>query len=75
MNCRIDHLEEEDGGEKVRPLLLLLLLLSLLLSLLFTQVKLVITLKTVKEKLVREKLDVGGENLPTVKLEVRLGLN
>ena len=67
MNCRIDHLEEEDGGEKVRPLLLL--------SLLFTQVKLVITLKTVKEKLVREKLDVGGENLPTVKLEVRLGLN
>ena len=73
MNCRIDHLEEEDGGEKVRPLLLLLLLL--LLSLLFTQVKLVITLKTVKEKLVREKLDVGGENLPTVKLEVRLGLN
>ena len=71
MNCRIDHLEEEDGGEKVRPLLLLLLLLSLL----FTQVKLVITLKTVKEKLVREKLDVGGENLPTVKLEVRLGLN
>ena len=71
MNCRIDHLEEEDGGEKVRPLLLLLLLLSLL----FTQVKLVITLKTVKEKLVREKLDVGGENLPTVKLEVRLCLN
>ena len=71
MNCRIDHLEEEDGGEKVRPLLLLLLLLSSL----FTQVKLVITLKTVKEKLVREKLDVGGENLPTVKLEVRLGLN
>ena len=71
MNCRINHLEEEDEGEKVRPLLLLLLLLSSL----FTQVKLVITLKTVKEKLVREKLDVGGENLPTVKLEVRLCLN
>ena len=35
------------------------------------QVKLVLTLKTVKEKLVREKLEVGGENLTTVNLEVR----
>jgi len=34
------------------------------------QVKLVLTLKTVKEKLVREKVQVGGENLTTINLEV-----
>ena len=41
-----------------------------LISILHVQVKLVLTLKTVKEKLVREKLEVGGGNLPTVNLEV-----
>ena len=34
------------------------------------QVKLLLTLKTVKEKLVREKLVVGGEGVEAVKLEV-----
>ena len=41
-----------------------------LIFILHVQVKLVLTLKTVKEKLVREKLEVGGGNLPTVNLEV-----
>ena len=39
-------------------------------SVLSSQVKLVLTLKTVKEKLVREKVQVGGENLTTINLEV-----
>merc|ERR1712130_732076 len=34
------------------------------------QVKVVLSLKTVKEKLVREKLEVGGECLTTLNLEV-----
>ena len=44
--------------------------LKLIFILYNVQVKLVLTLKTVKEKLVREKLDLGGENLTTVNLEV-----
>ena len=70
LNCRVNHLAEE-GTDQVRTILCSKLSRKVkLIFVLYVQVKLVLTLKTVKEKLVREKLEVGGGNLTTVNLEV-----
>ena len=65
LNCRINHLERETKTDQV-------MIFNNIVpnSVLSSQVKLVLTLKTVKEKLVREKVQVGGESLTTINLEV-----